>query len=263
MLLDKIKVNTGNESASIDLTRPLDISIPIRDGAKNPNCYFSDHPTIAPVKSGEFIGSVAQGGPCNHNIVTITPHGNGTHTECYGHISPDEDITLNSCLKHYHFEAQLVTVPLHQSEQGDQLITWANLKPLLTHPMVEALIIRSQPNSSDKLTSNYSGCNPAYLEAGVAKRLRELAINHLLVDLPSIDKEKDEGQMQSHREFWNYPANPRTNCTITELVYISDSIPDGHYLLNLQVISLESDASPSKPVLYPIIPTDGQGVEIG
>ena len=261
--LDQLKVIIGNESASIDLTRHLDISIPLRDGAKNPNCYFSDPPSITPVKSGDFIGSVAKGGPCNHNVVRITPHGNGTHTECFGHISPNENITLNSCLKRYHFGAQVVSVPLQLSEHGDQLITWANLKPLLQNPVAEALIIRSLPNSSKKLTASYSGCNPAYLEEGVTKRLRELEVNHLLVDLPSVDKENDGGQLQSHRDFWNYPANPRTECTITELVYIPDLIADGHYLLNLQIISLESDASPSKPVLYPIIPDEGRGVEIG
>ena len=31
----------------------------------------------------------------------------------------------------------------------------------------------------------------------------ELGINHLLVDLPSIDRIYDEGKLANHRIFWN------------------------------------------------------------
>ena len=44
----------------------------------------------------------------------------------------------------------------------------------------------------------------------------------------------------------------RLDCTITELIYVPDDIPDGLYLLNLQIASFEIDVSPSKPVLYQI-----------
>jgi hypothetical protein len=42
--------------------------------------------------------------------------------------------------------------------------------------------------------------------------------------------------------------------TVTELIYAPDPIPDGHYLLNLQVAPLLADAAPSRPVLYPVRP---------
>ncbi len=78
-------------------------------------------------------------------------------------------------------------------------------------------------------------------------------MKHLLIDLPSVDKERDEGKLLAHKAFWNYPENPREDCTITELIYVPDSINDGRYLLNLQIASFHNDASPSKPVLYKII----------
>jgi len=81
----------------------------------------------------------------------------------------------------------------------------------------------------------------------------------LLIDLPSVDKEHDEGKLLSHKAFWNVKdvndlnADARMNCTITEMIYVDDSILDGSYFLNLQIASFENDASPSKPVLYKIL----------
>ncbi|MGB1217373.1 MAG: cyclase family protein, partial [Saprospiraceae bacterium] len=74
----------------------------------------------------------------------------------------------------------------------------------------------------------------------------------LLIDLPSVDREEDGGALLSHKAFWNYPKKPRTDCTITELIYIPDMVEDGMYLLNIQIASFEIDVSPSKPVLYRI-----------
>ncbi|MFI5222440.1 MAG: cyclase family protein, partial [Bacteroidia bacterium] len=115
---------------------------------------------------------------------------------------------------------------------------------------VESLIIRTLPNASAKLTKKYSGNNPPYLEAGLCEFLKEKNIKHLLVDLPSVDPESDNGKLSAHRAFWNYPSQPRMDSTITEMIFVDDKIKDGIYLLNIQIASIESDASPSKPVLY-------------
>jgi len=57
----------------------------------------------------------------------------------------------------------------------------------------------------------------------------------------------------AHRAFWQFPDAIRDTATITELVYVPDSIADGLYLLNIQIASFELDASPSKPVLYRLV----------
>jgi hypothetical protein len=88
--------------------------------------------------------------------------------------------------------------------------------------------------------------------------IREKGIQHLLIDLPSVDKEHDEGKLLAHKAFWNVKdvnqvnKDARFNCTITEMIYVNEEIQDGSYLLNLQFASFENDASPSKPVLYKI-----------
>ena len=236
----------------MDLDQPLDISIALRNGSINPNCYGSEHPIFRPIEGENFIGSVAQGGPCNHHRISFSPHGNGTHTECVGHLTA-EDIFINDCLTSFFFLARLVSVAPKLGHEGDMKIHWSDLENHVTSNIPQALIIRTMPNQNSKKAANYSNTNPAYLDPMVAQQLALLDIMHLLIDLPSVDKEADEGKLEGHHAFWNYPDNPRLNCTITELIYVPNSIPDGDYLLNLQIASLESDASPSKPVLYAIV----------
>jgi kynurenine formamidase len=245
-----MKIRIDNRNFQVDFNNPMDISIPLQSGVNNPSCYFSDPPEFNPVINQNFIGSVARGGPCNHRKITITPHGNGTHTECYGHLSPDPEITINKCLTSFHFQAMLVSVRPRGTDQGDQVILWNDVEKLTGGNFSEALIIRTLPNSPSKLTRQYSGTNPPYLEDGFGKALADREVSHLLVDLPSIDKENDDGKLMNHRGFWDYPAHPRKACTITELIFVPDSIADGTYLLNLQISGLESDACPSKPVLF-------------
>ena len=78
-------------------------------------------------------------------------------------------------------------------------------------------------------------------------------VRHLLIDLPSVDREEDGGELQAHKAFWNYPTEDRLDCTITELIYVANEIPDGFYILNIQIIPFELDVSPSKPVIYPLM----------
>ena len=120
----------------------------------------------------------------------------------------------------------------------------------------EALVIRTLPNEIDKLSKKYSNTNPPYLEESAARFIRESGIQHLLIDLPSVDKEQDEGKLLAHKAFWNLKdinnlnEDARLEATITEMIFVPNDVPDGSYLLNLQIASFENDASPSKPVLY-------------
>ncbi len=74
----------------------------------------------------------------------------------------------------------------------------------------------------------------------------------MVIDLQSEDKEKDEGNFISHHSFWNTSGTVRLDATITEFIYVPNTIKDVLYFLNLMVAAIENDASPSKPVLYEI-----------
>jgi arylformamidase len=236
-------------SYKLDLNKPIDISIPMVGGEENVNAYYIDNPRYEVFKAGSFVGSVAQGGACNCENIFFNPHGNGTHTECVGHVSSDR-ITINSCLTQFHFISELVTVEPTLLENGDEIIGIDDLPTRVFDKPTEALIVRTWPNKKSKLHKNYSGANPTYFDPEVTLKLRESGVKHLLVDFPSVDREDDGGLLLAHKNFWNYPAKPRMDATITEMVYVPDAIVDGMYLLNIQIASFESDASPSKPILF-------------
>lgn len=245
-----IQLSFNQRNYSADLTNPLDISIPIQEGDQNPNCYWADPVKFETIVSGNFIGSVKAGGSVNYQKLTITPHGNGTHTECFGHISSDATETINKNLNQFHFIAEVISVVPEKLNSGDSVVTLRSVKEKTSHPGSEAFIIRTLPNPDSKKIERYSGTNPPYVEPDVAAFLASRGVNHLLIDLPSIDREVDEGKLSAHKAFWSFPDSIRKGCTITELIFVDNSIKDGLYLINLQIASLEMDASPSKPVLY-------------
>jgi kynurenine formamidase len=57
------------------------------------------------------------------------------------------------------------------------------------------------PNDADKVSRKTFHTNPPYLAQEAALFLRESGIQHLLIDLPSVDKEKDEGKLLAHKAF--------------------------------------------------------------
>ncbi|QIX61354.1 cyclase family protein [Hymenobacter sp. BT18] len=236
-----------------DPTQPLDISLPLAPGEDQVNCFWAEPVQVDVIRVGNFVGSVAQGGSTNYQRVHLTPHGNGTHTECYGHISPDPTATLDRHLRRFLFVARVVSVEPRLQPNGDLVVLLADVQRELAGAVAEALILRTLPNDLAKRTRHYSGTNPTYLEPALAHWLATEQVEHLLVDLPSVDREEDGGELLAHHAFWRYPHATRQAATITELIFVPEAVEDGLYLLNLQVTSLVLDASPSKPVLYRLI----------
>jgi kynurenine formamidase len=240
----------------IDLSKPIDISIPLTNTNENPIAWYIEKPVIEPVVFGDWIGKVSEGkSSTNFNNIFFNPHGHGTHTECLGHITNDF-YSINQSLKQFFFTAKLITV--EPEKTGDDFVITKNQIVSLINGKTEALIIRTLPNQKEKKSRKYSNTNPPYLSEEAAIFIRESEIQHLLIDLPSVDKEHDEGKLLAHKAFWNVRdthnlnSDARLNATITEMIYVPDEIEDGNYILNIQIASFENDASPSKPILYKI-----------
>lgn len=242
----KLRIDWKGKTYEIDRDEPIDLSIPLRRGNQNPNAFGIQEPVIEPYRSGDWVALVDAGSPVNCENIFLNPHGNGTHTECIGHISPGR-ITINQQLKEFLVIAKVVTLPVFVESEKNKYLREKDLPDI---EGVEAVIIRSVPNSIDKMTEKYSGAYPVYLEAGLCNRLNREGVRHVLVDLPSVDPEKDEGKMLAHKAFWGFDGERREFATITEMIYVKDEVEDGLYLLNLQISPIESDASPSKPVIY-------------
>jgi kynurenine formamidase len=238
-----------NFTRTVDLSQGIEIGIPIQRGS-GVSSFDIDSAKYQVYQKNGFIGSKNKGGSCNLETITFTPHGNGTHTECFGHISSNNHY-VNDFIKDYFYSALLFTA--HSIEvDGQPTLDFNNLK-LDAEKNIKSLIIRSLPNEKNKINFNYSGQNTPYIIPNDMEKLVQMGIEHLIIDLPSVDPEWDEGKLASHHIFWNYPNSPRTHCSITEFVYIPNNIPDGEYLVKLNISNFISDAAPSRPIIYPLI----------
>lgn len=244
-------IQYNSKKLKIDLSNPLDISIPLRASKSNVNAWYVNEPKIEPETDGDWIASVKEGASINFNNIYFNPHAHGTHTECVGHIT-EKVHSINENLKQFFFLAEVITVAPERFN-GDYVISEKQIKFALGNKKRDALILRTIPNTQEKLSYQYSNTNWPYLEEDAVKYIVSKGIKHLLIDLPSIDKEKDDGELLGHNAFWNTKGKLRLDATITELIYVANSIKDGAYFLNLQIAPFENDATPSKPILYKII----------
>lgn len=248
-MIATVKHNSRNYK--IDLSKPLDISIPLMGGYDNVNAWYLGPPKIEPHIEGNFVGKISEGASTNFNDIWFNPHSHVTHTECLGHITEGFH-SVNQKLKRFFFLTEVITVAPEQSGQ-DFVISEKQLKYALGNKKREAVVVRTLPNLIDKKSKDHSNTNPPYFMEDSIKYLVKKDVEHLLVDLPSVDKEKDQGALSAHKAFWNLTEKPRMQATITELVYVPNNILDGTYFLNLQVAPFENDASPSRPVLFQIM----------
>jgi arylformamidase len=256
--------------------RGHDISIPLEFNAAQPRFFGAPPAAEATVTAGTFVGDVRRGGSCNCATYTLTPHCNGTHTECVGHVTSERVDVRQEAREHFS-AALLVSVETAASDAtaetsdpaprpGDRLITRAALAAATaSHDLAQyrALVVRTKPNPPSKRHRNYDdGELPPYFTAEAMRWIAQCDVRTLVVDLPSVDRANDAGRLNTHRIFWGLSpgANSaaqaaRRGATITELAFIDDSIVDGAYLLNLQVAPFVTDAAPSRPILFPLLPT--------
>lgn len=238
-----------NPVKSVDLSQGIEIGIPIQRGS-GVSSFDIDSAEYKVYQKNGFVGSKNKGGSCNLETITFTPHGNGTHTECFGHISFEEHF-VNDFIDD-HFYAALLFTADSVEQDGQLMLNFNNLDFSLKNKF-KSLIIRSLPNSYDKLNLKYSGKKTPFIAPKDMEKIVQMGIEHLIIDLPSVDPEWDEGKLASHHIFWNYPNLPRSNCSITEFAYIPNDIKDGEYLVKLNISNFISDAAPSRPIIYPII----------
>lgn len=244
----QVSFQIGDKRYSADLSLPLDISIPL-ENEKGPRAFYAPPYVSEPFSSPEFVGSLTEGSPVNFYNLKINPHGNGTHTESVLHIDQRGE-SISKTLDKSHFIARLISVKAQLVPDTEDRILNKHSFEDINLNNVEALVIRTLPNYSIKKNTDYSGTNPTYVCSKFIESLRETGVKHLLIDLPSVDREEDGGELKSHNAFWNTNDEIESKKTITEMIFVDNDIEDGLYLLNLQTISVDIDACPSKPVLY-------------
>jgi len=253
----------------VDLSRPISLSLPVDFSGGGPRHFGAPAAASQPFVAPGFSGAVTAGASCNCATITLTPHCNGTHTECVGHLTR-EPLDAHGVIPPGLLPTLLLSIePVEASmtregtepapRSGDRLITGQAIeRGWLLNGEVEfraseafeprALVIRSVAQTSELAP---------YLTREAAALLVERGIEHLVVDLPSIDRAQDEGRLTAHRIFFGLPSGShrlaeatRPRSTITELAHIPEGLADGWYLLELQAPALAGDAVPSRPLLY-------------
>jgi len=266
----QLNATVAGQHYVVRLDRAHNISIPVRFDDHQLSVFGAPPARAEPFATAGFVGDVNQGGSCNCAIHTFAPHTSGTHTECVGHIASDR-IAVCDMLVESLIPATLITIAPEAAGEtketydpslrpDDRLLTRARLQQALQDHapgFFAALAIRTIPNGPDMLTRNYDVNRPPFFSIEAIRYLVELGTEHLLVDIPSIDRLDDEGKLTNHHLFWGVARGSHaveksaaSRKSITELIYIPDEVADGNYLLNLQVAPFMADAAPSRPLLY-------------
>jgi kynurenine formamidase len=278
----------GGRTHSADLSKPHDISTRLEfadhrsaeqsppqraereEGPGQPNAFGIDEARAWPFSVGDWVGDTRHGGSVNCFVVQLCPHGNGTHTECVGHIV-DERVAIADILEDTLMTAWVATVAVEPlggvpdeysgpHDASDEIVPVAALEEALADcpEDVDALVIRTHPNPPEKAHRHFSGNNPVYLTNDAMKLIRQRDFKHLLVDFPSVDREEDGGELPNHRIYWDVEPgahefeNVPSAHTITEMIYVPAKVADGLWAMTIQIPDFVLDAAPSRVRLFPV-----------
>lgn len=246
----KLSLSVGAAAITVDVSQAIDISIGISPD-EQPNAFYLPRAEFRPFRFGDFVGSIEEGGLVRCDVITFAPHGNGTHTECIGHVA-GQRYHLPECMTDLVDSAQLISIGLTDVD-GDHVVTRHALERAWDPAGCTTLVIRTTPNDETKKHRQWSGTNPPYVLPDAMQLIVDRGVKHLLIDLPSVDREESGRQLPAHWTFWQWPAAPRVRCTITEFIYVPNSIADGVYGIMFNVARFDGDAAPSRPHLLPSI----------
>ena len=248
---------------AVDFAAATSLALPLDFDAPHP-CHFGAPPANSQAfRSGTFEGQVARGASCNCRSVTLIPHCNGTHTESASHLTLEQQ-PLHAFLPTAPMSALLLTLrpattdgsgedSLPAPIAGDRLITRAALRAAWdmhgTQPRV--LLLRTGTDWRDAA--------PPFLSRQCAAELVARGVQHLVCDLPSVDRLQDEGRLTAHRIFFGLPAGStrlgdaaRPTATITELAHFPAALVDGPCAVQIQIPDWSGDAVPSRPLHLPL-----------
>jgi arylformamidase len=234
--------------------RSIDLSIPLDPHGPQPNAYGAPPATARPYASDGFTLDTRLGGSCNCEVIAFVPHCNGTHTESVGHITA-ERFPLVAMPLPLLLSCSVISVTPEGREIRADAITRATAS--VPQESLEALVVRTLPNDTSKYTRRWEDVSTPYFTPEAMRTIRAMHVQHLLVDLPSLDPLSDGGRLAAHRVFWDVPPGskelpaPEARLrTVTEMIFVPNDVPDGRYRLTIQFPNIVSDAVPSRPILF-------------
>jgi arylformamidase len=248
---------------NLDFTRASSLARVLNFNGPHPQHFGAPRATSAPLRIGSFEGNVTRGGSCNCNSIHLIPHCHGTHTESASHLTIEQR-PLHEFMPLAPMPALLLTVQptvagLTDEDAGaaasttDLLITLKVLQQAwqgFPATNAKALLLR--------ITAAYEADHAPYFTTACMTAIVARGVEHLVVDLPSVDRMNDGGHLAAHRIFFGLAAGEtrlpyaqRPESSITELALFSADLPDGPCALQLQLAAFYGDAVPSRPIYIP------------
>jgi hypothetical protein len=272
------ELTIGGQKVRVALDRGVSLAIPVDFSGTGPRHFGAPPPESRPWSTSGFSGSVATGASVNCSTLTLIPQCQMTHTESVAHLTREPGDAWRVVPRGL-LPAVVVSVmpePARETTEStdpqpwgtDTLITqrrlraaWPGVRPSSSQFEPVAAIIRTLPNEPGKRTRDYSDLVPPYLTREAVQWLVDKRIEHLVLDVPSLDRTHDEGHLVAHRVFFGLPPGSsargdaaRSRATVTELAFIPDEVHDGPCILSLAVPAIGGDAVPSQPIVYPLAP---------
>jgi kynurenine formamidase len=272
------ELNFGGQKVRAALDRGVSLAIAVEFGGLGPRHFGAPGPVSAPYVAGPFVGAVASGGSVNCSTMTLIPHCQMTHTESVAHLTREAGDAWRVVPRGLLPAVVVSVIPEPASESSestdpqpwatDTLITrrrlraaWPMTRPATNHVDPVAAIVRTLPNDAGKRSRDYTDLVPPFLTREAVEWLVEKRIEHLVLDVPSVDRTHDDGHLVGHRIFFGLPPGSRargdaarSRATVTELAFIPDEVLDGPCVLSLAVPAIGGDAVPCQPIVYPLAP---------
>lgn len=245
----RVTFDSASGKTTADLSVFHDLTLPVRRTG-NVRCYYLDDPEFSFFESPEFSGNLNNGGSVNCEKISMYAHASGTHTECALHVCR-ADFDIRNIHVPPIMRGLLISVTPEQ-QGADRVITLNSLSGRAGVHGYDAVLFRTLPGTDNDHT-DYSGTNPPYFHPEVTEHLRRFDYKHLLTDLPSVDKESDEGRLSAHKNWFCPGGVADASRTITEFIQVPKAVEDGEWALSLRFPSIQTDAVTSRVYLYPCL----------
>lgn len=258
--------SAGHGVPAVDFGAAVSLALPLDFARPHPQHFGAPLATSEPFRVGSFEGEVARGASCNCSRLVLIPHCNGTHTESAAHLTIAQR-PLHQWLPVAPLPALLLAVrpaPAEGSgedsdpppQAGDRLVTRAAVLAAWhphAHTRPRALLLDTGTPWNDPA--------PPFLSRQLMQELVDRGIEHLVTDLPSVDRLADQGRLTAHRLFFGLPpgstelaAATRPGASITELACFPAGLRAGPCAVQLQIPAWSGDAVPSRPLYLPLVP---------
>ena len=256
--------------APVSVSREV-LFAPFTSGTKSTNAF---HLPVIDSKTlefaGQFVGDVNRGGSCNVDILSYVPHGL-THLETSAHVlSPDANPPTVKDIPMEHLSGIVYLIDLtHLGAEPGQQVPWKEVEIKLEKNKLpismlalktKASLLPADYNFSDKdflsLAAETAKGIHDYRVSIPGSSLVEYCIRCLILDLPSIDPERDEGKLLAHRQFFGLPLTGHKGMdnerrAIVELAWFGD-LEEGYYHVVITPPRFQANAVSTGIVFQPL-----------